>query len=124
MGLDVEISANRKTVLTGIESVFLKSGTRIFGFAVHPDKTIKIKFDFQWYVRKGTPMSLSHFISRAQQSGHLHEEHLTVPKFRQLLERHIESLDVIAASNDVSRFVMDADVLKIWSRDYFPEFAN
>ncbi|RDD30785.1 hypothetical protein CR161_08750 [Prosthecochloris sp. ZM] len=83
----------------------LKSDTRLFSFVVHADKTIKIKFGFEWYVRTGTPMSLFHFISRAQQSGHLQEEHLTVPQFRQLLECHIESLDVIAASNDVSRFV-------------------
>ena len=180
LGLDVEISAKKKMVRTGIESAFLKSDTRIFSFAVHADKTIKIKFevdtvpplgfateeklllqpfsfyvkcfilpdlfagkmhvllfrkwknrvkgrdwfDFEWYVRQGAPMSLSHFVSRAKQSGHLHEEHLTVPEFRHLLERRIEALDVTAARNDVSRFVKDDEVLKIWSRDYFHELAK
>ncbi|MCW8795799.1 MAG: nucleotidyl transferase AbiEii/AbiGii toxin family protein [Chlorobium sp.] len=180
LGLYVEISAKKKTVRTGIESAFLKSDTRIFSFAVHADKIIKIKFevdtvpplgfateeklllqpfsfyvkcfilpdlfagkmhallfrkwksrvkgrdwfDFEWYVRKGTPMSLSHFISRAQQSGYLQEEHLTIPEIRQLLERRIEALDVTAARNDVSRFVKDVEVLKIWSRDYFHVLAK
>ena len=180
LGLQVEISAKKKTIRAGIESAFLKSNTRLFSFAVHADKTIKIKFevdtvpplgfateeklllqpfsfyvkcfslpdlfagkmhallfrnwknrakgrdwfDFEWYVRKGTPMNLSHFISRAMQSGNLHEEHLSEPEFRQLLYQRIDALDVAAAKNDVSRFVKDVEALKIWSRDYFHELAK
>ena len=175
LGFQVEISAKKKTVRTDIESAFLKSNTRLFSFAVHADKAIKIKFevdtvpplgfateeklllqpfsfyvkcfslpdlfagkmhallfrnwknrvkgrdwfDFEWYVRKGTSMNLSHFISRAMQSGNLHEEHLSEPEFRQLLHQRIDALDVAAAKNDVSRFVKDVEALKIWSHDYF-----
>ena len=180
LGLQVEISTKKKTVRTGIESAFLKSDTRLFSFAVHADKTIKIKFevdtvpplgfsieeklllqpfsfyvkcfslpdlfagkmhallfrnwknrvkgrdwfDFEWYVRKGTPMNLSHFISRAKQSGNLQGENLTEPDFLQLLHRRIDALDVAAAKNDVSKFVKDVEALKIWSRDYFHELAK
>lgn len=81
-------------------------------------------FDFEWYVRNGTPMSLSHFISRAKQSGHLQDEHLTEPEFRQLLHQRIDALDVEAAKTDVSRFVRDVESLKIWSRNYFHELAR
>lgn len=45
LGLQAEMSAKKKTVRTGIESAFLKSDTRLFSFAVHADKTIKIKFE-------------------------------------------------------------------------------
>jgi hypothetical protein len=45
LGLDVEILAIKKTIRTGIESAFLKSDTRLFSFAVHADKIIKIKFE-------------------------------------------------------------------------------
>ncbi|WP_294346312.1 nucleotidyl transferase AbiEii/AbiGii toxin family protein [Prosthecochloris sp.] len=45
LGLQVEMSAKKKTVRTGIESAFLKSDTRLFSFAVHADKIIKIKFE-------------------------------------------------------------------------------
>ena len=180
LGLDVEISAKKKTVRTGIESAFLKSDTRLFSFAVHADKTIKIKFevdtlpplgfsteeklllqpfsfyvkcfslpdlfagkmhallfrnwknrvkgrdwfDFEWHVRKGTSINLSHFVVRARQSGNLQGENLTEPDFRQLLHQRIDSLDVAAARNDVSRFVKDVEALKIWSRDYFHELAK
>ena len=81
-------------------------------------------FDFEWYVRNGIPMNLSHFVIRARQSGHLQEETLSEPGFRDLLERRIDALDVAAAVNDVARFVRDVMVLKIWSRDYFRELAR
>ncbi len=180
LGLNVEISAKKKTVSTGIESAFLKSDTRQFSFAVHADKTVKIKFevdilpplgfateeklllqpfsfyvkcfslpdlfagkmhallyrnwksrvkgrdwfDFEWYVRNGISVNMSHFIVRAKQSVHLKSESLTEEEFRNLLERRIEVLDVAEAVKDVSRFVKDVEALKIWSRDYFHELAK
>ncbi len=80
-------------------------------------------FDFEWYIRKGIPMNLSHFIVRARQSGHLLEDRLTEQDFREMLERRIDALDVAAAKNDVSRFLKDAAALNIWSREYFKELA-
>jgi predicted nucleotidyltransferase component of viral defense system len=180
LGLDVEISAQQKTVRTGIESAFLKSDTRLFSLAVHAGKTVKIKFevdtlpplgfateeklllqpysfyvkcfspadlfagkmhallfrnwktrvkgrdwfDFEWYVRNGIPMNLSHFTERAKQSGHLQEENSSEQEFRKLLERRIDALDVAAAVSDVARFVKDTEALNIWSRDYFRELAQ
>lgn len=179
LGLDVDISAKKKTVRSGIESAFLKGDTRQFSFAVHAARTVKIKFevdtlpplgfateeklllqpfsfyvkcfslpdlfagkmhallyrnwksrvkgrdwfDFEWYIRNGIPMNLSHFIIRATQSGHLHNERLTMQEFSQLLERRIDMLDVAAAANDVSRFVRDAGSLNIWSQEYFKDLA-
>lgn len=45
LGIDVEISAKKKTVSTGIESAFLKGDTRLFSLSVHAEKTVKIKFE-------------------------------------------------------------------------------
>jgi predicted nucleotidyltransferase component of viral defense system len=81
-------------------------------------------FDFEWYIRQGIPMNLSHFIVRARQSGHLLEDRLSGKEFRELLDRRIEALDVGAARADVSMFVKDVEALKIWSRDYFHELAK
>jgi predicted nucleotidyltransferase component of viral defense system len=80
-------------------------------------------FDFEWYVRNGIPMNLSHFVIRARQIGHLHEETLSEMGFRDLLERRIDALDVASAVNDVSRFVKELDALNIWSREYFRELV-
>ncbi len=72
-------------------------------------------YDFEWYVRKGVQLNLSHFVSRAQQSGHFVESQLSEQDFRQQLKERIDSLDVTLAQSDVSRFVGNADGLKIWS---------
>ena len=81
-------------------------------------------YDFEWYVRKGVPLNLSHFVSRAQQSGHLMESQLSEQDFRQQLKERIDSLDVTLAKSDVSRFVGNADALKIWSPQYFHQLAQ
>lgn len=81
-------------------------------------------FDFEWYVRNGIPMNLSHFAERAKQSGHLQEEKISEEEFRNLLEGRIDALDVAGAASDVARFVKDTEALKIWSRDYFRELAQ
>lgn len=80
-------------------------------------------FDFEWYVRNRTSMNLEHFIIRSRQSGHM-ERRLSVAEFRQLLESRIDTLDVTAAVNEVSRFVNNSEALKIWSRDYFKQLAQ
>jgi len=81
-------------------------------------------FDFEWYIRKGVPLNITHFISRALQSGHLKEGELTEEDFRIKLAERIDSLDVIMALRDVSRFVGVSDALKIWSTDYFHQLAG
>jgi predicted nucleotidyltransferase component of viral defense system len=81
-------------------------------------------YDFEWYVRKGVQLNLSHFVSRAQQSGYLMESQLSEHDFRRQLKERIDSLDVTLAMRDVSRFVGNADVLKIWSREYFHHLAE
>jgi predicted nucleotidyltransferase component of viral defense system len=81
-------------------------------------------FDFEWYVRRGTELNLSHLAMRARQSGDLGNEPLTPALFSDWLTQRIERLDVDSAKNDVSRFIADARVLDIWSRDYFMQLAN
>jgi predicted nucleotidyltransferase component of viral defense system len=180
LGMEIEISAKKKTIETGIESAFLKNNTHLFSLSINTEKKIKIKFevdtqpplgfateeklllqpfsfyvkcyslsdlfagkmhallyrnwknrvkgrdwfDVEWYVRKGTQLNLAHFISRAKQSGHLEDKNLSEIEFRELLQQRIDTLDVAAAVNDVSRFVKDREALNIWSRNYFHELAT
>ncbi len=81
-------------------------------------------YDFEWYIKKGVPLHLSHFVSRAIQSGHLKGRQLKEDDFRLHLQRRIESLDVPLAVNDVMRFVSDTAALKIWSQEYFHQLAQ
>ena len=81
-------------------------------------------FDFEWYVKQGVPLNLSHFARRAVQSGHLENPQLSEEAFRAVLTQKIGSLDVKLAVDDISRFVQDVKSLKIWSQDYFMQLAE
>lgn len=80
-------------------------------------------FDFEWYVRQGTKLNLKHLEARSRQSGDLGVEPLTQDLFGAWLTQCIEQLDIESAKSDVRRFITDAQVLDIWSRDYFMQLA-
>jgi len=81
-------------------------------------------FDFEWYIRQGTPLNLRHLLERARQSGHWQGEDMTPRQFMELLRARIQSLDVDSVRLEVSRFVRETDQLQIWSRDYFMQLAE
>ncbi|GLR64362.1 nucleotidyl transferase AbiEii/AbiGii toxin family protein [Marinospirillum insulare] len=81
-------------------------------------------FDFEWYVRQGAELNLTHLEMRARQSGNLGDEPLTSALFSSWLTQRIEQLDVESAKSDVRRFIADTQVLDIWSRDYFMQLAK
>src|SRR5699024_1185137 len=51
-------------------------------------------FDFEWYVRHGHQLNLSHLAIRARQSGDLEAGSLSESDFISLLHQRIEKLDV------------------------------
>ena len=81
-------------------------------------------FDFEWYVRQGSPLRLQHFAQRALQSGDLSETTLTTEVFLSMLEARILTLDVNSARQDVARFIKTPAQLEIWSQDYFLQLAR
>nr|WP_298164644.1 nucleotidyl transferase AbiEii/AbiGii toxin family protein [uncultured Pseudomonas sp.] len=81
-------------------------------------------FDFEWYVRQGSPLSLQHFAERARQSGDVSETTLTTEAFLSMLEARILGLDVNSARQDVARFIKTPTQLEIWSQNYFLQLAR
>ena len=82
-------------------------------------------YDFVWYVARDTPLNLAHLDARMRQSGHADWQGVLTPeRFRQLLARRIERLDVPAARNDVVRFLTDPHDIAIWSREFFAVVAH
>jgi len=77
-------------------------------------------FDFEWYVRRGVELNLTHLAMRAKQSADLaDDESLTPALLRAWLLQRVERLDIESAKSDARRFIADAPVLDIWSQDYF-----
>lgn len=80
-------------------------------------------YDFEWYVKKGVAMNLTHFIERAQGSGDLPGEKLTEQQFRKLLTKRINSVDIERVKADAVRFIPDGTRLDIWSMKYFNDLS-
>ena len=81
-------------------------------------------YDFEWYVRRGIPINLSHFANRARQSGDIIDIDLNEETFKQLLASKITQLDIVRAKQDIVRFITDPDSLTLWSVDYFLQITE
>lgn len=76
-------------------------------------------YDMEWYIKKGIPLHLDHFLVRARDSGNWKEESITREQFMQLLKNKINSALFNKIRDDVIRFIHDDKRLDIWSPAYF-----
>lgn len=82
-------------------------------------------YDFEWYVRHGHPVSLKHFLVRAQQTGaFLGLESLTIEMLHEALHSRVDEVDFEQAKSDVKPFLADIDALNIWSNEYFHQLVK
>ncbi len=82
-------------------------------------------YDFEWYVRHAHPVSLKHFLARAQQTGAFNDvEKLTIEMLHQALHKRIDEVDFEQAKADVKPFLSNVDGLEIWSDEYFHQLVN
>ena len=81
-------------------------------------------FDFEWYVRNGIKLNLSHFQQRAFQSGDAEELYISPADFLTLLKQKITSSSITNIKQDISPFIQDQSNLEIWRIDYFLELAE
>lgn len=80
-------------------------------------------YDMEWYIRKGVPMSLSHFLRRAINSGDWNKNTLTSAEFRELLNKKIDTVNIERVKDDVIRFIPDREKITIWSPKYFHDLT-
>ena len=81
-------------------------------------------YDMEWYIKKGIPLNLSHFLQRAIGSGNWKKNTMTEAEFRGLLSDKIDSVNMDRVKEDISRFIPDQNRLKIWSPQYFHDLAE
>lgn len=81
-------------------------------------------FDFEWYVKNGIPLSLSHFEKRAMDSGAIEKSTISREEIVALLYKKIDSVDFKRVKEDVVRFIPpDSTVMEIWSPQYFKDLV-
>lgn len=81
-------------------------------------------FDFEWYVRRSTPLNLKHLAIRAYQSGHIKTPSLSKEELLTLFLDRIDTLDIDSARSDVERFIKTPTEIEIWSKDYFKKLVE
>lgn len=81
-------------------------------------------YDMEWYIKKGVPLHLDHFLLRACNSGDWNEKTITQNKFTQLIEDKITNVSFKAIREDIVRFIRDDKALEIWSADYFGDLIE
>lgn len=81
-------------------------------------------YDLEWYIRRGTPLNLHHFLIRAKDSGDWKKDGITEVEFRALLNQCIEAVNMDRTKADIARFIPDPQVLNIWSKSYFLDLVK
>ena len=81
-------------------------------------------YDMEWYIKKGIKLDLSHFLTRAQDSGDWKEETISEKEFRELLSKKIDTVNMEFVKRDVIRFIKDPEQLDIWSSTYFHDLVS
>ena len=80
-------------------------------------------YDMEWYIKKGYPLNLNHFLLRAIDSGDWKEETINEEEFRKLLSEKIDNIKMDYVKTDISRFIKNPKVLEIWSPGYFHDLS-
>jgi predicted nucleotidyltransferase component of viral defense system len=81
-------------------------------------------YDFEWYIKKGIPLDVGHFLSRAKDTRDWEAEFISGVEILELLNHKIESLSFTNIKEDVIRFIKDENVLSIWSAKYFKDLVE
>jgi predicted nucleotidyltransferase component of viral defense system len=81
-------------------------------------------YDMEWYIKKGVPINLAHFLARALDSGDWTERTINPSQFIKMLQDKITSVSFEHIKEDISRFIQDDKVLDIWSSQYFTDLIQ
>ncbi len=81
-------------------------------------------YDLEWYVKKGIPLDVSHFLTRAKDTDDWQDDSLPNEHIIDLLNIKIDSVSFDSVKEDVVRFIQNDDVLKIWGPKYFKDLIE
>ena len=81
-------------------------------------------YDLEWYIKKGVPLNLNHFVLRGLNSGDWVKPTITEKEFHDLLLHRIETVNMTRMKADIERFIADPDRLKLWSPGYFKDLVK
>ncbi len=81
-------------------------------------------YDLEWYIKKGIPLDVNHFLTRAKDTNDWQEDSISADQIIELLDMKIKSVSFSSIKEDVVRFIKNDDVLSIWSPEYFKDLIE
>lgn len=81
-------------------------------------------YEMEWYIRKGVPLNMHHFLQRAKETNDWTEDQISQDQILQLLITKIESVAFDSVKEDVVRFIVGDQELSIWSPNYFKDLIQ
>jgi len=81
-------------------------------------------YDLEWYIKKGVPLHIEHFLMRARNTGDWTETAISPEQIIGLLEQKIDGVSFDRVRDDIVRFIPDAKALDIWSARYFRDLVG
>ena len=81
-------------------------------------------YDMEWYIRKGVPLNISHFLLRARETKDWNEETINKEQVLELLKDKIHSVSFDSVKDDVRKFIRNDEQLAIWNTDYFNDLIQ
>lgn len=81
-------------------------------------------YDLEWYIRRGIPLDVDHFLLRAQDTNDWTETNISSEQILELLRDKIDSVSIDSVKEDIVRFIPDNSVLDIWSKAYFHDLVQ
>lgn len=76
-------------------------------------------YDLEWYIKKGIPLDVNHFFTRAKDSGDWNRESISKEEIIELIVLKINAVSFKNIKEDITKFLENEDHLKIWSPKYF-----
>jgi len=81
-------------------------------------------YDLEWYIKKGVPLDLSHFLLRALDTNDWQDKSITKEQVLELIRVKIQTVDFNSIREDIIRFIQDDSSLSIWSPQYFTDLIE
>jgi len=81
-------------------------------------------YDLEWYIKKGIPLDLQHFMLRAKDTGNWSKDEMSPEDVLGLLREKFKTVSFDHVKEDIVPFIKDDAVLKIWTEQYFNDLVE
>ena len=81
-------------------------------------------YDLEWYIKKGIPLDLQHFMLRAKDTGNWSKDEMSPEDVLGLLREKFKTVSFDHVKEDIVPFIKDDAILKIWTEQYFNDLVE